>query len=65
MNNNFRIISSIPDEKFCAYKAQVHVRFLFITWWSDIADWRGSISDCEKDIKSYKGEITNVVKYVD
>jgi len=59
----FRIISSIPGEKYCAYKAQVRYKF-FWTFWMDISDWRWSISDCEKDIKFYKGEISNVVKEI-
>jgi hypothetical protein len=60
----FRIISSIPDEKCCAYRAQVRCKFIFCTYWMNISDWRWSISDCEKDIKFYKGEISNVVKEI-
>jgi hypothetical protein len=60
----FRIISSIPGEKCCAYKAQVRCKFIFWTFWMGISDWRWSVSDCEKDIKFYKGEINNVVKEI-
>jgi len=62
MKNNFRIISSIPNEKHCAYKAQVGCKFIFWTFWMNISDWRWSVSDCEKDIKFYKGEINNIVE---
>lgn len=65
--SEFRIISSIPGEKLAsAFKAQVKVKFLFWSFWVDLRDfgWRHSISDCEKDIKYYKGEISNVVKEI-
>lgn len=63
--SEFRVISSIPGEKLaCAFKAQVKIKFIFWTFWSDINDWRWSVSDCEKDIKFYNGEISNVVKEI-
>jgi hypothetical protein len=31
----------------------------------NIGDWRWSPSDCEKDIKNYKGEISNVFKEIE
>lgn len=61
--SKFRIISSIPGSRLCGYKAQIKKTFLFWKFWVDVSpDWRWSISDCENDIKCYKGEINNVVK---
>lgn len=61
----FRIISSsTPDDIAGAYKAQVRYKFIFWTFLIDISDWRWSISDCKKEIKLYKGEISNVVEVI-
>ena len=62
--SEFRIITSIPGDKFSAKKAQVKCKFIFWTFWMDISDWRWSVKDCENDIKFYKGEISNVVKEI-
>ena len=63
--SKYRIISSIPDSKMGAYRAQVKCKFIFWTFWDNISGWRWSVSDCEKDIKFHKGEISNVVKEIE
>lgn len=60
----FRIISSIPGGKCGAYKSQLKRKFIFWSYWSNISSWRWSVSDCEKDIKFFKGEINNIVKEI-
>ena len=60
----FRIITSIPGNKLSAYRAQVKCKFIW-TFWMNIGDWRWSPSDCENDIKNYKGEISNVFKEIE
>lgn len=65
----FRIIASRPNDICSSYKAQVKCRFLFWTYWVDIicstgATWQWTKSDCEKLIKLYNGEISDVVKTI-